>query len=91
MDYQSFLIYQSYAMVGHYARENFLRITYNELKQCSKKIFFTVDRSVNQIDCDRTYPDLANLPEKVEAVKNQSVVIKLTEFLFCQLSNSNIY
>ena len=67
IDYQSFWTYQSYAVVGHSAKKNFPGITYRGLKQRGKTIF-PVDPSIDQVDGDKTYPDLAALPEKVEAV-----------------------
>src|SRR4030067_482385 len=65
--HEAFWTHSSYAFVGHSAKKGFPRISYGELKKQGKKIF-AVDPSVEQIDGDKTYPDLRSLPEKVDAV-----------------------
>jgi len=65
--HEAFWTHSSFAVVGHTAKKGFPRISYGELKKRGKKIF-AVDPSVDQIDGDKTYPDLRSLPEKVEAV-----------------------
>jgi predicted CoA-binding protein len=67
MDYRSFWTNQSYAVVGHSAKKGFPVISYGKLKQLGKTSF-PVDPSVTEINGDKTYPDLASLPETVEAV-----------------------
>ena len=57
----------SFAFVGHSAAKGFPTLSYGELKKQGKKVF-AVDPSVDQIAGDKTYPDLASLPEKVDAV-----------------------
>jgi len=65
--HEAFWTHSSFAVVGHTAKKGFPRISYGELKKRGKKIF-AVDPSVDQVDGDKTYPDLRSLPEKVEAV-----------------------
>ena len=65
--HEAFWTHSSFAVVGHTAKKGFPRISYGELKKRGKKIF-AVDPSVDQIDGDKTYPDLRSLPEKVDAV-----------------------
>lgn len=66
-DYESFWTGSSYAVVGHSAKEGFPKITYRELKKAGKKVF-AVDTSTDTVEGDKAHPDLASLPEKVEAV-----------------------
>jgi predicted CoA-binding protein len=66
-NYEDFWTNSSFAFVGHSAKKGFPTLSYTELKQQGKKVF-AVDPSVEQIESDRTYPDLASLPEKVDAV-----------------------
>jgi predicted CoA-binding protein len=65
--YEEFWTNKSFAFVGHSAKRGFPKLSYRELKQQGKKVF-AVDPSVDQIEGDKTYPDLNALPEKVEAV-----------------------
>lgn len=58
---------QTYAVVGHKAKKNFPHLTYQGLKKLGK-VVFPVDPSVDEIDGDRAYADLKELPEKVEAI-----------------------
>ena len=64
---ENFWTASSYVVVGHSAQEDFPTITYNELKKSGKKVF-AVDPSIGIVEGDKAYPDLASLPEKVEAV-----------------------
>jgi predicted CoA-binding protein len=57
----------SYAFVGHSAKRGFPRLSYGELRRQGRKVY-AVDPSVPEIEGDRAYPDLASLPEKVDAV-----------------------
>ncbi len=66
-DYEKFWINSSYAVVGHSAKMSFPKITYKELKKSGRKVF-AVDPSIATVGGDRVYPDLASLPQKVEAV-----------------------
>jgi predicted CoA-binding protein len=65
--HEEFWTSSSFAVVGHTARRGFPKLSYRGLKKQGRKVF-PVDPSVDDIDGDRTYPDLASLPEKVEAV-----------------------
>ena len=64
--YQEFFDHQSFAVVGHEAKKNFPHLTYRGLKRRGKTVF-PVDPSADEIDGDRAYHDLAELPQKVEA------------------------
>jgi predicted CoA-binding protein len=66
-DYEEFWNRSSFAFVGHSAAKGFPKLSYGALREQGKKVF-AVDPSVDQIDGDRTYPDLQSLPEKVDAV-----------------------
>jgi len=63
---QSFWDHDSFAVVGHSAKRNFPKITYTKLRDAGKTVY-AVDPSVERIDDDATYPDLAALPGPVEA------------------------
>jgi len=65
-DYERFWTYPSFAIVGHSAKKGFPKLTYRGLKKQGRKIF-PVDPSVNEIEGDKTYSDLASLPEPVHA------------------------
>ena len=64
--YESFWSSKSYAVVGHSSKQSFPKITYVGLKKSGKKVF-AVDSSTDTVEGDKAYPDLASLPEKVEA------------------------
>jgi predicted CoA-binding protein len=64
---EEFWTNESFAFVGHSAKKGFPTLSYTELKKQGKKVF-AVDPSVEEIGGERTYPDLASLPEKVDAV-----------------------
>ena len=66
-DYEAFWTNSSFAFVGHSTEKAFPTLSYSELKKQGKKVF-AVDPSVEEIAGDQTYPDLASLPEKVDAV-----------------------
>ena len=66
--HEAFWTQSSYAFVGHSAKKGFPRISYGKLKKQGTKKIFAVDPSADQIDGDKTYPDLRSLPEKVDAV-----------------------
>lgn len=65
--HEAFWAHSSFAFVGHSTKKGFPRISYREAKRSGKKVF-AVDSSVDQIDGDKTYPDLRSLPEKVDGV-----------------------
>ncbi len=66
-EYELFWTSPSYAVVGHSAKGDFPKITYRELKKLGKEVF-AVDPGADTVEGDKVYPDLASLPEKVEAV-----------------------
>jgi len=66
-EHEEFWTNASFALVGHSAEKGFPTLSYGELKKQGKKVF-AVDPSVDQIAGDKTYPDLASLPEAVDAV-----------------------
>ena len=65
--HEDFWTSSSFAVVGYSARKGFPTLSYRGLQKQGRKVF-PVDPSVDDIDGDKTYPDLASLPEKVEAV-----------------------
>ena len=66
-EYEKFWTHESFAVVGHTAKRGFPKLTYGALRQQGRKVF-AVDPSASEIEGDKAYPDLASLPEKVEAV-----------------------
>jgi predicted CoA-binding protein len=66
-NYETFWDNRSFAVVGHEAKKNFPVLTYRGLKNLGKDAW-PVDPSAGEIDGDRTYSDLADLPETVDAV-----------------------
>jgi predicted CoA-binding protein len=66
-NYETFWHKRSFALVGHEAKKNFPVLTYRGLKKMGKKVY-AVDPSAGEIEGDRAYAALADLPEKVEAV-----------------------
>jgi predicted CoA-binding protein len=66
-DHEKFWSHASFAVVGHTGKKGFPKLSYRALKERGKQVF-PVDPSVDAIDGDRAYPDLASLPERVEAV-----------------------
>jgi len=65
-EYEEFWTNSSFAFVGHSAAKGFPTLSYGELKKQGRKVF-PVDPSVDEIGGDRAFPDLASLPEKVDA------------------------
>ena len=66
-EHEEFWTNSSFAFVGQSAAKGFPTLSYGELKKQGRKVF-AVDPSVDEIAGDETYPDLASLPEKVDAV-----------------------
>lgn len=58
---------RAYAFVGHSARKPFPKISYGKARRQGKRVF-PVDPSTPEILGDRTFADLAALPEKVDGV-----------------------
>ena len=65
--YETFWNNERYALVGHSAEKPFPSLTYNYLKKSGTTVY-PVDPSATEIEGDRSYPDLASLPEAVDAV-----------------------
>ncbi|MCB9557846.1 MAG: CoA-binding protein [Deltaproteobacteria bacterium] len=65
--HESFWTYQRYAVVGHTARKPFPALTYEGLKEQGKTAF-AVDPSATDVAGDKTYAELAQLPEPVDAI-----------------------
>ena len=65
--YEAFWTQSSFAFVGHAATKGFPRLSYAEAKKHGKQVF-AVDPSVDNIDGDKTYPDLRSLPQTVDGV-----------------------
>ena len=63
----AFWTHSRFAFVGNSAKKGFPRLSYGEAKKGGKQVF-AVDPSVDQIDGDKTYPNLRSLPQPVEAV-----------------------
>ncbi len=63
---ESFWDHGSFVVVGHTAKRNFPKLTYKALRKTGKTVY-AVDPSVDEIEGDQTYPDLASLPGAVEA------------------------
>ena len=66
MGYQSFWQKRSFAVVGHSERKKFPMLTYKKLKESGRAVF-PVDPGVDRVAGDKAYPDLAALPQEVEA------------------------
>ena len=66
-NYETFWDKQSFAVVGHEAKKNFPILTYRGLKKLGKEVF-VVDPSAEEIEGDKAYAALEELPKKVEAV-----------------------
>jgi predicted CoA-binding protein len=66
-EYENFWNKNSFALVGHTgSKKKFPRMTYAGLKKSGKTVY-AVDPGADQIDGDKTYSDLASLPDGVEA------------------------
>ena len=65
-DYETFWDNDSFAVIGHSAERNFPLLTYRGLKQLGKTVF-AVDPTAEEVDGDRTWPDLGYLPQPVDA------------------------
>ena len=65
--FEQFFEHTRFAIVGHSARRPYPKLTYGALKRRGSTVF-AVDPSAKEIEGDRAWPDLASLPEPVEAV-----------------------
>ncbi len=66
-NHQSFWQHDRFAVVGHTSERGFPRLTYQGLKKLGKTIF-PVDVSVETVEGDPTFKDLASIPGGVDAV-----------------------
>ena len=60
-NHEMFFELPSFAVVGHKEKSNFPVLSYQGLKKMGKTVF-PVDPSVDEIDGDKTYKDLAAMP-----------------------------
>lgn len=65
-EYETFFEKQCYVVVGHEAKRPFPRLTFGGLRRKGKAVF-AVDPTLAEVDGQRTYSDLAALPEVPEA------------------------
>lgn len=65
-EYETFWENRSFAVVGHAAEKNFPVLTYRGLKHLGK-VVFPVDPSTDEIEGDKAYASLEDLPEMVDA------------------------
>jgi predicted CoA-binding protein len=66
-EHETFWTKSSYAVVGHSSARAFPKLSYGALKKQGRQAF-AVDPSVAKIGDDPTWPDLASLPQPVDAV-----------------------
>lgn len=66
-NHETFWNHGTFAVIGHSTTRPFPVLTYGKLKKLGKKVF-PIDTTTSTILGDRTYPDIASLPEKVDAV-----------------------
>ena len=65
--HEQFWLHERFCLIGHSAQKPFPLLSYRALKAKGKTVY-AVDPSVDDIDGDRVYSDLKELPESVEAV-----------------------
>ncbi len=65
--HEAFWDHASFAFVANSEKKPFPKLSYRELKKQGRKVF-AVDPSAQQIEGEKAYPDLASLPERVDAV-----------------------
>ena len=65
-NFETFWDHRSFAVIGHEVKKNFPILTYRGLKKMGKTVY-PVDPSVQRIEGDRAYADLACLPDRAEA------------------------
>ncbi|NBC46431.1 MAG: CoA-binding protein [Gammaproteobacteria bacterium] len=66
-NYETFFDHQRFALVGRSAVKPFPLLSYRGLKRRGKTVY-AIDPSAQEIDGDSAYPDLAALPEAVDAL-----------------------
>jgi len=65
---EEFWTHDRYAFVGHTEKKGFPKLSFGLLRKQEGKIAYPVDPSVAEVDGEKTYPDLASLPETVDGV-----------------------
>ena len=63
---ESFWDHASFVVIGNTGKHDFPKLTYKGLKNAGKTVF-AVDPSVDEVEGDKAYHDLASLPSTVEA------------------------
>ena len=66
--HERFWEHDRFAFVGNTEARGFPTLSYTELRAKPGKHVYAVDPSVPEVEGDRTYPDLASLPEPVDAI-----------------------
>ena len=66
-NHELFFQNQSFAVVGHTRAKSFPKLTFKGLKKLGKTVF-AIDRSVDEIEGEKTFNDFSSLPQKVDAV-----------------------
>jgi len=66
-DHERFWQNKSFAFVGNSAKKPFPSLSYSELRRREHNTVYAVDPSRSEIEGEQAYPDLASLPEAVEA------------------------
>jgi predicted CoA-binding protein len=66
-NYETFFDHQRFALVGRSEAKPFPLLSYRGLKRLGKTVY-AIDPSVREIDGDRAYPSLTDLPQAVEAL-----------------------
>jgi predicted CoA-binding protein len=67
-EFETFWDNEKFAVVAHSEVKPFPILTYGALKRAEGKTVYPVDPTTDTIEGDSTYPDLASLPEVVDAV-----------------------
>ena len=63
---RSFWEHESFVVIGHTGARSFPKMTYRGLRDSGKTVF-AVDPSLDEVEGDPAFPDLAALPSPVEA------------------------
>jgi predicted CoA-binding protein len=66
-NHEQFFQNQIYAVVGHTKAKGFPKLTLKALKNLGKTVF-AVDPSVEEIEGEKAFKDLASLPQKVDGM-----------------------
>lgn len=79
-NHETFFNLDRFAVVGHSAAKPFPVLSYRGLKRIGKKVH-AIDPSSREIDGDAAYPDLAALPEPVEALVIETPKPEVTDWV----------